>query len=148
VIFSKVNMMKGVQISVLASLAGVLFISAHAAMAAEVLPPGHAVAGAAVFHECMGCHAVGPSAQNGVGPSLNGVVGRHSASAPGYHYSSALRGLGVTWTPAELSRFLASPSDMAPGTRMGFGGLAQPQARADVIAYLQQYGAGGQHAAK
>ena len=38
--------------------------------------PGNADAGALIFKRCMACHAVGPDAKNGVGPVLNGVVGR------------------------------------------------------------------------
>ncbi len=134
-------------LSVLSVLGGALSLAAGAAQAAD-LPAGHAAAGAELFHQCMGCHAVGPSAQNGVGPELNGVVGRHAAGAPGFRYSSAMKASGLTWDTASLSRFLQSPADAVPGTRMGFSGLAQPQERADVIAYLQQYGQDGQHSGK
>ena len=131
------------------STTGLALIALTGAASAQALPPGHPAAGAAVFQQCMSCHAVGPNASNGVGPSLNGVVGRHSASAPGFHYSSAMRNSGLVWTPANIARFIAAPSNVVPGTHMTYGGLAGAQDRADVIAYLGQYGPDGQqHASK
>lgn len=122
--------------------------AAGAANAADVLPAGRAAAGEVVFHQCMGCHAVGEGAQNGIGPSLNGVVGRSAGHAPGYRYSSAMRNAGLTWDRATLARFLKSPSEVVPGTRMGFPGLPSAQDRADVIAYLQQFTADGRRSGK
>ena len=39
-------------------------------------PAGRPDAGAIVFKKCMACHQIGPNAQNGIAPVLNGVVGR------------------------------------------------------------------------
>jgi cytochrome c len=128
----------------IAAAAALSMLALTGAANAQALPPGHPAAGANVFHQCQSCHAVGPGASNGVGPSLNGVVGRHSASAPGFHYSSAMKNSGLVWTPANISRFIAAPSDVVPGTHMTYGGLAGAQDRADVIAYLGQYGPDGQ----
>lgn len=121
---------------------------ANAAHAADSPPAGHAAAGANVFHQCMACHAVGPDAQNGVGPTLNGVVGRPAASAPGFRYSAALKASGLTWTPANLARFIHAPADVVPGTHMAYPGLASAQDQADVIAYLQQFGPDGHPSGK
>ena len=38
--------------------------------------------GANVFKQCQACHSLGPSAQNKVGPELNGLDGRTAASKP------------------------------------------------------------------
>jgi cytochrome c len=130
--------------SLAAPAAALMAVTLSAAAHAQALPAGHAAAGANVFRQCQSCHAVGPGAQNGVGPSLNGVVGRHSASGPGFHYSSAMKASGLVWTPANISRFIAAPSDVVPGTHMTYSGLAGAQDRADVIAYLAQYGPDGQ----
>src|SRR5688500_10833689 len=43
-------------------------------------------AGAIVFKKCMACHQVGPHARNGIGPVLNGVIGRPAGQYPGYSY--------------------------------------------------------------
>jgi len=50
---------------------------------------------------------------------------------------------GLTWTTATLAHFLEAPSKLVPGTKMFFPGLASPQDRADVVAYLTQYRADG-----
>ncbi len=92
-------------------------------------------AGQAVFEDrCSMCHALdGP----GQGPSLKGVVGRKAAAVPDFAYSDALRASGLTWTPQTLSRFLADPRALVPGTAM----MAQvPEApdRAALVAFLAQ----------
>ena len=56
--------------------------SAHAQDASS----GNAEAGAVVFKRCMACHRVGPDSKNGVGPVLNGVVGRAACAYPDYSY--------------------------------------------------------------
>src|SRR5215468_4122864 len=40
------------------------------------------------------------------GPSLAGVFGRKSGSAPGYNYSPALKSVGITWDEQELDKYL------------------------------------------
>ena len=61
------------------------------------IPAGHTDAGALVFKKCMACHQVGPSAENGIGPVLNGVVGRPAGQYPNYNYSSANKNSGLVW---------------------------------------------------
>ena len=41
------------------------------------------------------------------------------------------------WTVDALNGFLENPKAYAPGTKMGFAGLKNPEDRANVIAYLQ-----------
>jgi hypothetical protein len=41
------------------------------------------------------------------------------------------------WDYESLNAFLAAPRTYAPGTRMGYAGMASPTQRADVIAYLR-----------
>lgn len=103
---------------------------------AQDVPAGNAEAGQAVFNrQCMICHSVQPG-QNKIGPSLAGIVGRHSAEAPKFNYSPALKEAGKTWDPAALDSYLADPRGYIPGARMIFAGLKDPTQRADVIAYL------------
>src|SRR5438067_2455201 len=44
-------------------------------------------AGEKVFAKCKVCHQVGEGAKNGVGPVLNGIVGRKAGSVEGYSYT-------------------------------------------------------------
>ncbi|KAJ04501.1 cytochrome c family protein [Sulfitobacter mediterraneus] len=92
--------------------------------------------GAKVFKKCTACHKV-EDGVNAVGPHLYAVVDRDIAAVDGFGYSGALTGLEGAWTPENLSGFLESPKNYAPGTTMGFAGLKKPTDRANVIAYLQ-----------
>jgi cytochrome c len=91
--------------------------------------------GAKVFRKCTACHKIEAGA-NATGPYLHGVVGRDIDAAQGFEYSGALEQSGDVWTAENLYAFLENPSDWAPGTTMGFAGLAKSEDRADVIAYL------------
>lgn len=92
-------------------------------------------AGAAPFTECAACHSTDGS--NGLGPSLKGIVGRKSASAPGFAYSAAMKRAQVTWTPAELDKYITNPQNAIPGNAMPYAGLADANQRKALIAYLQ-----------
>ncbi len=113
---------------------GVASITAGAVVAD--VPAGDATRGAEAFLVCSACHAVDPGGAALIGPNLRGVVGRPVASAPGFDYSPELAAIGGTWTPAEIDRFLSDPAAFAPGTRMGFVGVADARERADLVAYL------------
>ena len=105
---------------------------------------GDPVAGAAVFKKCTPCHAIGPGAGTKVGPELNGVIGRHSGSVPGYNYSDANKNSGIVWTEDVFSRYIRNPRGVVPGTKMTFGGLTSDQDISDLIAYLKTFGPDGQ----
>ena len=108
---------------------------------------GDPEAGKAVFRKCQACHAVGPDAKNKIGPALNGIVGEKIALVEGYSFSSALQDYArahPTWTPEELSQWLAGPAKLVPGTKMSFPGLNKPEDIANVIAYLNTFGEDGQ----
>jgi len=105
------------------------------AVSSAAYADGDAVAGKSVFNKCAVCHS--PAAgKNSVGPSLFGVVGRPSASAPGYSYSDAMKAANKTWDEATLEVYLTDPKALVPGTKMTFPGLPKPEDRANVIAYL------------
>ncbi|HWE99697.1 MAG TPA: cytochrome c family protein [Caulobacteraceae bacterium] len=97
---------------------------------------GDPALGKQVFVVCQACHAL-QSGQNRVGPSLHGVIGRKAGTVPGFAYSSANKGSGLTWSQQELYSYLENPTKTVPGTYMTFVGVKDPQQRADVIAYLQ-----------
>ncbi len=102
---------------------------------AALLAAGDAAAGEAVFKKCGSCHKL--DGTDGVGPHLNGVVGRNHGAAAGFAYSEAMAALSAEpWTPEVLFGFLENPKKYLPGTKMAFNGLPKPQDRANVIAYL------------
>jgi len=96
---------------------------------------GDAAAGKSVFNKCAICHSPALG-KNSVGPSLFGVVGRHSASVEGFKYSDAMKAANKTWDEATLDVYLTDPKAMIPGTKMTFPGLAKAEDRANLIAYL------------
>jgi cytochrome c len=104
---------------------------------------GDAAAGAVTFKACRTCHQIGETARNFVGPELNGVVGRKAGTVPGYNYSDANKNSGVTWDEATLTKYLKSPREVVPGTKMAFPGLPGDGDIVNVIAYLKQFGPDG-----
>jgi cytochrome c len=98
---------------------------------------GDPAVGATVFTQCMTCHSKEPGV-NKVGPSLHGIIGRHSGMIPNFNYSAANKGSGLVWTEQELYTYLENPQKTVPGTYMTYTGVKDPQKRADVIAYLQE----------
>ncbi len=86
---------------------------------------------------CIACHTFTEGGPAGVGPNLYNVVGGPHAHMKGFDYSAALKAKTGSWTYAELYRWIKNPAVYAPGTKMTFAGLPDPQKRADVIAYLR-----------
>lgn len=102
---------------------------------AALMASADAAAGEAVFKKCGSCHKLDGS--DGVGPHLNGVVGRNHAAVAGFAYSEAMAAKAAEpWTPEELFAFLENPKQHLPGTKMAFAGLPKPEDRANVIAFL------------
>lgn len=102
--------------------------SATPTQAAAATPP-------AAFTQCRVCHSIEPG-QNGIGPSLAGVFGRHSAAVSGFTYTANMQTLNVTWNEANLNRYLTNPQAMVPGTTMAIGPLDATQ-RTAIINYLK-----------
>ena len=99
---------------------------------------GNAAKGRELFmaNSCPACHGVTQEDNANVGPSLFGVVGRKAGTAQSLLGASEnLKKYGVTWSAETLDEFLANPNAKVPNTPM-IGVLADPQQRADVIAYL------------
>jgi cytochrome c len=95
---------------------------------------GDPVHGKALYQGCAACHSID---DNDLGPLHRGVVGRKAGTVADYNYSAALKASGLTWTEANLDRWLTNPSALVPGTKMFFK-IDDPQARADIIAYLKE----------
>jgi cytochrome c len=101
----------------------------------EVYASADAAAGERLWRQCSACHALN-AGQNGVGPYLAGIVDRPKHAAEGFSYSEALLSMEGAWTPENISNFIANPRAYAPGTAMSYGGMADIEDRANLIAYL------------
>ncbi len=108
---------------------------------AALLAGADAAKGEGVFKKCTACHTINKGGANGTGPNLWGVmgtpIGKHVA---GYAYSPALAGKGGNWGWEEMSAWLKSPRDFAPGTKMTFAGLGKAEDRANLLAYMNANG--------
>lgn len=112
-----------------------LLLALAAPLAAQASAPPE---GSKVFADmCADCHTLTPG-KHKRGPSLAGVLGRKAGSAPNYHYSDAMAGAGIVWSPARLAQYLASPKTNIPGTKMRLLGKPDPAELAELIAWLQQ----------
>ena len=104
------------------------------------LATADAAKGEAVFKKCAACHNADPGGANALGPALFGTMGKPLAAHPGFPYSDALKGVGGTWDWDKMSAWLANPKKFAPGTKMTFAGLSNPQDRADLMLWLNSKG--------
>jgi cytochrome c len=97
---------------------------------------GDPQAGEAVFKKnCAVCHTT-EEGKNKIGPSLHGVVGRHSGSVSNFQYSEAMKSANKDWTPENLDQYLSNPRGLVPGTKMIFAGLKNEPDRQNIVAYL------------
>jgi cytochrome c len=125
-----------------ATMRGRRAVAALALLAAIGVPgaasaQGDAAKGEKRFEECATCHSL-KRAENGVGPTLNGVFDRKAAAEPDFRYSPAMRRSGIVWTAKTLDDFLADPQQVVTGNRMPYSGMTDAGDRADLIAYLQR----------
>ena len=95
--------------------------------------------GEQVFKKCTACHNADKGGANALGPNLWGVLGEPVGKGHGFPFSEALAGHGGTWDWNTLSEWLANPKKFAPGTKMTFAGLGNPEDRANVIAFLNAH---------
>lgn len=101
-----------------AVFAALTLLAASCAIHASVAQEADAASGERLFRQrCGACHQIATT-RNGVGPHLQGVVGRVAGSTEGFNYSPALRDSGITWAPETLDTYLANPTAMVRGTRM------------------------------
>lgn len=96
--------------------------------------------GEQVFKKCTACHTINAGGANGLGPNIHGIMGKPHAAVPGFAYSAALKGVPGSWDWKAMDAWLTSPRKYAPGTKMTFAGLGNPQERADLLLYLNAQG--------
>jgi cytochrome c len=91
---------------------------------------------------CLACHSFESGGANKQGPNLWGVVGDPKAHLSSFTaYSEAIKAraaAGEKWDFASLDGFLTNPKKYMEGTSMGYAGIADPQKRADLIAWLRE----------
>jgi glucose/arabinose dehydrogenase/cytochrome c2 len=122
---------------VMALLPAVAFAT-EAATAPDGADNAAANTGKALFKsQCALCHSAEPGDEGGAqGPDLHRVYGRKAAGGANFSYTPALKASGLIWNDATLARFLASPTEVVPGTAMG---IAVPDAedRRGLVAYFR-----------
>jgi cytochrome c len=96
------------------------------------------------FNKCLPCHAIGPGAENKVGPDLNGLDGRRAGAMANFNYSDANKNSGIVWDEATFKDYIRSPQAKIPGTKMAFAGITNPQEIDDLWAYIKQFNAEGE----
>lgn len=115
------------------------------AAAAEPLPvrlaKGDVAKGESGFKQCASCHTITQGGANGIGPNLYATLGEPIGQGKGgFAFSDALKGVGGSWDLDKMDAWLTNPRKFAPGTKMTFAGISDPQLRADVILYLNKQG--------
>jgi cytochrome c len=114
--------------------------AAAAVPIATLLATADVAKGEAIFKKCVACHTIASGGANGIGPNLWATVGKPLAGHAGFAYSDALKSKGGTWTFEALNEWLANPKKYAPGNKMTFAGLGNPEERAAVMLYLNSQG--------
>jgi cytochrome c len=92
-----------------------------------------------LFKPCRACHALDPTAPQGAGPNLHGLIGRRIGGDSRFDYSPVLQQAaadGRTWTRETLDRFLTDPEGMFPGMWMTARGVAAPADRKALVDFL------------
>ncbi len=114
-----------------------LLFALPAAVPPALAQAGNAENGEKVFKRyCMTCHITAEKGPSRQGPTLFGLIGRHSGSVPGFRYSAANKNADITWDAEILEKYLAEPRKVVPGTSMAFAGIRKADERTDLIAYL------------
>lgn len=86
--------------------------------------------------KCAVCHST-LAGWHKEGPSLAGVFGRRAGSVAEFAGYRALRGSEIVWAGPTLDDWLADPKAFSGRASAMPAKLADPRARADVIAYLK-----------
>ena len=65
------------------------------------------------------------------------IIGRPVGTVGDYDYTLALRAIGERWDYETLNRFIARPTEYAPGTTKDFVGIPNVETRVNIILYLR-----------
>lgn len=118
--------------------AALLLLAVAGAASAQAAGGADDVArGKRLFMLCAACHDVKSGGPARIGPHLDGLFGRTSASVPGFQYSAAMKAKPFVWDEKALDAWLVKPSDVVPGNAMPFAGMPQAADRKAIAAYLK-----------
>ncbi len=96
--------------------------------------------GRLVFGQCRTCHYPEKFIGHHNGPNLHAIFGKVAGKQEGFdYYSDVFRNAEFIWTPELLFAWLGDVEGMFPETSMMSLGVVDPQERADLIVYLQQF---------
>jgi len=104
---------------------------------APLLAKADMAAGEASAKKCAACHTFDKGGANRIGPNLFDIVGRKPGQVAGFAYSKQMASTPEEWNYEHLNKFLANPKASIPGTKMAFAGIAKPEERAALIAWLR-----------
>jgi len=107
---------------------------------ATLLATADVAKGEAVFKKCTACHNIAQGGPNGIGPNLWAALGKPHGYVAGFAYSDALKSVPGNWDWEGMDKWLSNPKKYAPGTKMTFAGLGNPEERANLILYLNSQG--------
>jgi cytochrome c len=107
---------------------------------ATLLATADIAKGEAVFKKCTACHSIAQGGANSIGPNLWAALGKSHGHVAGFAYSDALKSVPGNWDWEGMDKWLANPKKYAPGTKMTFAGLGNPEERANLILYLNAQG--------
>ncbi len=100
--------------------------------------------GRSQFLHCNSCHVIDSTAPppfgGSVGPHLEDIVGRASGSVEGFEYTEAFLALDLVWDEEALDQWLQQPQALLPALCEPFTGMARPEHRKALIAYLKNPG--------
>jgi cytochrome c len=95
-------------------------------------------AGEAYFsRKCGQCHDHEKTGAHSKGPLLWNVLGRKSASMPGFEYSEGMKNAGHTWSYATLNYYLTRTDRAVPGRSMNFRGIKKDPRRANLLLFIR-----------
>jgi cytochrome c len=95
--------------------------------------------GAEVFRACAACHTLTADGGNRAGPTLHGIFGRRIATAHGYNFSPALKGMDIVWSGETIARlFEIGPNAYTPGTKMPEQVITSADDRKALVEWLEK----------
>lgn len=109
-------------------IAGLLCLAAAGSVQADDL-------GKKAFEQCIACHSV-KSGENGVGPTLHGLLGSTAGTVEGFRFSGPMKRSGIVWNEKNLAAFLRDPQAVVPNTRMPFSGMSDEAELTALVGYL------------
>jgi cytochrome c len=91
--------------------------------------------GRRAFDQCIACHSL-KAGENGVGPTLFGVLGSTAGALEGFRFSGPMKRSGIVWDETNLAAFLRNPQEVVPNTRMPYSGMTDEADLKALVAYL------------